>query len=275
MNDAERRLAVVREAAGLAADYLKQALWRDHVVTEKGTYDLSLTADTEAGALIRGVVNRQFPGEGFLEEDGQADDGKAEWLWIVDPLDGTVNYHHRLPWFCVSISCYHRTEASTHPLWRYGRPIASVVHAPILGQEFWAGEGRGAWCGTRPLKVSPDGLSRGILSQSRGSRLEDQKFMHEFANRIGPLARKTRSHGAAALDLAYVAQGSLVGHAQRFLQPWDVAAGAHLVLEAGGHYHSEAAEGGDHVLAAGPGAYAQLKDAWTCDSSSSPSSPTP
>lgn len=266
MTEPERRLSVARDAAGRAADYLKQALWYDHVVTEKGPYDLALTADTEAGRIISALVHRAYPNDGILEEDGPADDGTAEWLWIIDPLDGTVNYHHRLPWFCVSVACYHRTETSMHPLWRYGQPVASVVTAPLLGQEFHAVSGRGARCGSRPLQVSSESLGRGLLSTSRGSRAEDQTFMRGFMDRIGPNARKTRSHGAAALDLAFVAQGSLVGHAQRFLQPWDVAAGAHLVLEAGGHYDSQADSGGDHVLATGTGAYAVLKEAWTCGS---------
>ncbi|MEI8096005.1 MAG: inositol monophosphatase family protein [Spirochaetales bacterium] len=263
MTDPERRLHTAKEAAGHAAEYLKNALWSEHEVTLKGTYDLSLTADREAGDLIRATLSRSFPGEGILEEDGPPDDGQAEWLWIVDPLDGTVNYHHRLPWFCVSVACYHRTAASTHPLWRYGRPVASVVAAPLLGQVFSALDGQGAWCGARRLHVSEEGLARGILSHSRGSRSDDQHYMRGFLERIGSSARKTRSHGAAALDLAYVAQGSLVGHAQRSLQPWDVAAGAHLVLEAGGHYHSVSAEGGDHVLAAGRGAFPSLVEAWT------------
>lgn len=262
VTDQERRLSVCREAAALAAEYLESALWEDHEVTAKGTYDLSLTADAEAGDLIRQRLVREFPGEFILEEDGEPDPFTAQWVWIVDPLDGTVNYHHRLPWFCVSIACYHRTEKSDHPLWRHGRPVASVVRAPLLRQEFWSAAGQGAWCGNRRLAVSAEGLSRGLLSHSRGSQADDQAWVHDFMVEIGPVARKTRSHGAAALDLAYVAQGSLVGHVQRSLQPWDVAAGAQLVLEAGGAFRADpAALGGHHVLAAGPGAYPQLDEA--------------
>ncbi len=144
---AEARLAVVRQAAAAASEYLKQALWDDHEVTAKGAYDLSLTADTEAGRRIAAVIQNRFPGELILEEDGPADPMTGEWVWIVDPLDGTVNYHHRLPWFCVSVACYHRTESSDHPLWRHGRPLASAVVAPVWGQEFWALAGGGAWSG--------------------------------------------------------------------------------------------------------------------------------
>lgn len=261
----ESRLTTVLEAARAASDYLRSALWVDHAVTAKGAYDLALAADTEAGKRILAVIEARFPGEFVLEEDGASDPGDGEWLWIVDPLDGTVNYHHRLPWFCVSVACYHRTESSDHPLWRLGRPVASAVLAPALGLEFWALEGRGAWSGTRRLRVSPEGLGSSLLSYSRGSRDEDQEFMRTFLDRWGPAARKTRSHGAAALDLAHVAQGSLGGHVQRSLSPWDVAAGAHLVLEAGGVFHASPGPGETHhVLAAGPRIAEVLEKEWPC-----------
>jgi len=262
--DAETRLAVARQAAGRAAEYLKQALWDDHEVTPKGAYDLSLTADAEAGRIIAAVITDRFPGEFILEEDGPADPLTGEWVWIVDPLDGTVNYHHRLPWFCVSVACYHRTEASDHPLWRHGRPVASTVVAPVLGQEFWALAGEGAWSGSRRLAVTTEGLGKGVLSFSRGSRSEDQEFMGLLMHRLGASARKTRSHGAAALDLAFVAQGSLAGHLQRSLQPWDIAAGAHLVLEAGGMIDVTPAPGGHHVVAGGPAVWDTLTKEWAC-----------
>jgi len=262
----ETRLAVARQAAGAASDYLKDALWDDHEVTAKGVYDLSLDADAEASRRIASVISARFPGEFILEEDGPDDPLDGEWVWIVDPLDGTVNYHHRLPWFCVSVACYHRTEASDHPLWRHGRPVASTVVAPLWGQEFWALAGEGAWSGSRRLAVTREGLEKGLLSFSRGSRADDQEFMRATMHRLGASARKTRSHGAAALDLAFVAQGSLAGHLQRSLQPWDIAAGVHLVLEAGGRLDVTQAPGGLHTLAGGPGVWDALEKEWQCGS---------
>jgi len=260
--DLERRLAVARRAAAHAALYLKDALWEPHEVKHKGVYDLSLTADVHAGGLIRALLDEEFPDEGVLEEDAEFPPAEGR-VWIVDPLDGTVNYHHRLPWFCVSIACWETGEPSGHPLWKWGRPLVSVVTAPLLDMEFYAWDGGGAWNGDRRLRVSPEPLSRGILSYSRGSARADQEFMKTFLAEIGPEARKTRSHGAAALDLAFVAQGSLVGHVQRTLQPWDVAAGVQLVLEAGGKVRIDAAEDGHHVVAAGPAAFARLETALT------------
>ncbi len=110
--------------------------------------------------------------------------------------------------------------------------------------------------------MTTEGLSKGVLSFSRGSRDEDQVFMRGLMEKLGSSARKTRSHGAAALDLAFVAQGSLAGHLQRSLQPWDIAAGAQLVLEAGGNLAVDAAPGGHHVLAAGPGVWDALVQQW-------------
>jgi fructose-1,6-bisphosphatase/inositol monophosphatase family enzyme len=268
LSDAERRLSGARRAAAAAAEYLVRAFWDDHVVTAKGTYDLHLSADTKAGQAIGKFLGREFPGEFLLEEDGPPDPGTSEWVWIVDPLDGTVNYKHHLPWYCVSVACYHRTEASDHPLWRHGRPVASVVLAPHLNQEFWALAAEGAWEGGRRLAVSTGGLGSGILSVSRGSKAADQRWVRDFLGQVGPEAQKTRNQGAAALDLAYVAQGSLGAHVQRSIQSWDIAAGAHLVLEAGGRFFSEPdPEGGQHVVAGGPGAFARVKEVYGCVSS--------
>ena len=262
-NEAQRRLSAARRAANRAGEYLRTSQWDAHEVTLKGVHDLHLDADTEAGQRIAALLATEFPGEFLLEEDGPPDPGTSEWVWVIDPLDGTVNYFHRLPWYCVSIACYHRTEASVHPLWRHGRPVASVVLAPALGLEFWAMEGHGAWSDGRRLRVSAEALSHGILSHSRGSRPDDQAFMRERMALIGSEARKTRSHGAAALDLALVAQGSLVAHVQRSLQAWDVAAGVHLVLEAGGSYWAEEGEGGQHTLVGGPGVFPRLKEVFS------------
>lgn len=255
-----RRLEACRRAAALAGAHLAGTLWHDHEVTAQGRYDVHLTADVEAGQRIADVLSADFPGEFILEEDGAPDPGTSEWVWIVDPLDGTVNYFHRLPWFCVSVACYHRTQVSDHPLWRHGTPVASVVLAPALGQEFVAWEGGGAWCQGRRLSVSSQGLDQGLLSCSRGSRADDQAWVRRFLDRVGPLARKTRNQGAAALDLAYVAQGSLAAHVQRSIQSWDVAAGAQLVLEAGGRFEATPGPTGLHVVAGGPGVVDALEE---------------
>lgn len=265
MTEDPRRLEVVRRAARAASDYLRSALWDDHAVTTKGLYDLTLAADAEAGRRIAEAIQGAFPGEFLLEEDGPEDPLTSEWVWIIDPLDGTVNYHHKLPWFCVSVACYHRTEPSDHPLWRHGRPVASTVIAPVWDQEFWAFRGAGAWSGTRKLSVSDEGLAGSLLSFSRGSQPEDQAFMRTLMERLGSSARKTRSHGAAALDLAFVAQGSLGAHLQRSLKPWDIAAGVHLVLEAGGVVDIQPApDSSHHVLAAGTRIGDTLKKDWPC-----------
>jgi fructose-1,6-bisphosphatase/inositol monophosphatase family enzyme len=266
MTDHHARLETVRQAARAASDYLREAMWDDHEVTAKGAYDLSLAADAEAGRRIAQVIDAAFPGEFVLEEDGPDDPMTGEWVWIVDPLDGTVNYHHRLPWFCVSVACYHRTEASDHPLWRHGRPVASTVIAPVWAQEFWSLAGEGAWSSHRRLTVTDQPLGSSLLSFSRGSLPEDQRFMRGLMERLGASARKTRSHGAAALDLAFVAQGSLGGHLQRSLKPWDIAAGVQLVLEAGGVVEIDPAPSATHhVLAAGRKIGETLLKEWRCD----------
>lgn len=253
----ELRLETARNAARRAGELLGSTLWAEQTVRTKGRYDLALNSDSEAGELIEALIEKHFPGEAVLSEEriDVPEVKEGDFVWIIDPLDGTVNYHHKLPWFCVSIACFQLSTDQLLPPW--GSPLVSTVYAPLLHQEFYASRDRGAWMENRHevprrLRVTDADLSQGILSYSRGSRPEDQEFIRSFQTRIGEKARKTRSHGAAALDLAFVAQGSLCAHVQRNLQAWDIAAGIQLIQEAGGQVHLTPFPGGYHVTAAAP-----------------------
>ena len=175
---------------------------------------------------IDGEIERQRPDDAILaEEGGGLDREGTRWRWIIDPLDGTTNYAHGFPRFCVSIGVELEGE----------REVA-VVYDPLLDEAFHAVRGHGAWLGSRRLEVSPEPdlgnalIATGFAYDVRKSRDDN---VAEFARMLKG-ARGLRRDGSAALDLSYVASGRLDAYWEQKLSPWDVAAGILLVQEAGG-----------------------------------------
>jgi len=272
------RERVALRAAKKADALIRSKFRSSHRTEAKGRYDFSIDVDRDAGALIAEELGAFFPGEGLVMEDSartvlpgkllpKKKPDSPDCCWIVDPLDGTVNYAHGLPWYCISISCWTRavqenpTTKNTLP--GFGTPLVSVVSAPGLGLVFAARADKPARSGRAKLLASHARLEDGILSFSRGSKAEDQKIITKLLASIGSEARKTRSYGASALDLAYVASGSFVCHVQRSVKVWDVAAGLHLVLAAGGFAEATSGEGpyGCHVLAGSELACRRVREA--------------
>jgi myo-inositol-1(or 4)-monophosphatase len=196
-------------------------------VAYKGLRDPVTEIDRASEDYLRAEIARERPGDRFLgEEGGEREGGTGERLWIVDPLDGTVNFMHGHPVFCVSIAL---TVA--------GRVEAGVVHAPRMRETFWATRGRGAFCDGKRLRVSPEAdLAGAVLATgfayNRGEAGK-QTNLDNFS-RLTMASQGLRRMGAAALDLAYVAAGIYDGFWELYLSPWDVAAGALLIEEAGG-----------------------------------------
>ncbi|MEZ4453944.1 MAG: inositol monophosphatase family protein [Nannocystaceae bacterium] len=204
------------------------------VETKSSAVDLVTTADREAEALIVDRIRANFPDHAILAEEGGAivgDDAPASGIqWIIDPLDGTTNFAHGIPHFCVSIA-----------MWEGGQPRVGVVHDPCRNETFFAHRGHGA------VLETPRGPHRHLAVRG-GDRLNDALLATGFAYHRGqggpdnlaelcrmvPRIRGIRRAGSAALDLAYVAAGRLDGYWEHSLSPWDTAAGALLVAEAGG-----------------------------------------
>lgn len=193
----------------------------------KGPGDLVTRADHEVEALIAGAVQRAYPDHGLLAEEGTVLEG-GEYRWIVDPLDGTTNFAHGVPWFAVSIA-----------LEQLGEVILGVVFHPVLDELFVAERGNGAWLSTRGadfirLNVSTtDDLESALLGTGFwGGELtaRDVAIARPFLERAGGV----RNMGSAAIHLAYVAAGRLDGFWEPGLNLWDIAAGILLVEEAGG-----------------------------------------
>lgn len=217
-------MQTARDAGRVIAERFGRAIQISH----KGDIDLVTEADLAAEHLILERIRNNFPRHAILAEESGASAGidvsDAEWKWIVDPLDGTTNYAHGYPCFCVSIA-----------LERAGEVIIGVVYDPTRDEMFAAERGAGATLNGRPMRVSAiDDLNRALLCTGFPYDVRERgEFARHFTNFIMH-AQAVRRDGSAALDLAYVASGRFDGFWEEGLRPWDVAAGALLVEEAGG-----------------------------------------
>lgn len=219
---ADPRLAVAIKAAGEAGRLLMDSLGKV-AIREKNPRDLVTDADLGSQRLIRSILLGEFPDHGFLgEEDSAAVDWGTGLCWIVDPLDGTMNFAHRLPSFSVSIA-----------LFEDGQPVVGVVHDPWLGETWTAVREAGAFLnGDRIFPGSCRSLGRALLVSSFPSTVRsDSPELIRFT-RIVQRASMRRL-GSAALNLCYVACGRLDGYWASTLGLWDVAAGILIAREAG------------------------------------------
>ncbi len=214
---------LAREAGALQRQRYESRL---EIRTKSAAVDLVTEVDHACEALIVDALSRERPGDAILAEEGRgADSDGARWRWVIDPLDGTTNYAHGYPRFCVSIGVeYH------------GAALAGVVYDPLLDELYSARRGGGAHRNGRRLRVSAETeigralVATGFAYDVRRS-LEDN--LDHFA-RFVKAVRAVRRDGSAALDLCYVAAGRLDGYWELKLKAWDVAAGALIVSEAGG-----------------------------------------
>jgi myo-inositol-1(or 4)-monophosphatase len=196
------------------------------IYTKSAVIDLVTDVDRACERLIVEAIQTERPGDAILaEEGGGTDDPDAEWRWVIDPLDGTTNYAHGYPRFCVSIGIEHR-----------GIATVGVVYDPLLDELFSAVRGRGATLNGRPLQVSSETrLNRAMLATGFAydvHRSADDNLNHFAA--FAKTAQAIRRDGSAALNLCYIAAGRFDGFWELKLHPWDVAAGILIVEEAGG-----------------------------------------
>ena len=230
------RLSVAQMAARRAGEVLL-GYYRDRdalAVEQKSTNDYVSNADREAEAVIADLVLGQFPLDGFLGEEtgtGGAVDSSA--VWCVDPLDGTTNFLKGAHNWCVSIG-----------LFADDRPVLGVIHDPLRDETFVAAEGLGALCNGAPMRVSTTSeLSRATLGLGHNARIPVPAFAEDVVALLTAGAGFTQV-GAAALMLAYVADGRVDAYVERHLWPWDAVAGLALIREAGGSVSRYPATGG-------------------------------
>jgi myo-inositol-1(or 4)-monophosphatase len=221
-------LATAIEAVIRAGDVQMAHFRRDIRVEKKGTIDLVTQIDLEVEREFRAMIAGRFPdhvvlGEEF-EEAGQRD-ALPEFCWVFDPVDGTTNYAHGLPIFCSSLA-----------LEIDGEPAVAAIFDPTRAELFTAERGQGAWLNGAPMRVSTSETlidSLLVTGFHYGVHKDPGELMRVFEAFIRR-ARAVRRLGSAAIDLCYVACGRLDGFWEKKLQPWDVAAGALIVQEAGG-----------------------------------------
>jgi myo-inositol-1(or 4)-monophosphatase len=194
-------------------------------VRAKQRNDFVTRVDTAAEEAILEIVRKAYPDHAVLAEESGAAAGHAEYQWVIDPLDGTTNFIHGFPQYCVSIAIRHR-EALAH----------GVVYDPARNELFTASKGRGAFLNDRRIRVSKC-LRLGDALVGTGFPFKEVERIELYSNQLKKVmqsAAGVRRAGAAALDLAYVACGRLDAFWELGLSPWDMAAGALLIQEAGG-----------------------------------------
>lgn len=212
-------LATALEAARAAADVVRRYYRSNLAVTIKADKSPVTVADVETEKTIRAIVSARYPDHGFYGEETEASGLDSEYVWIVDPIDGTNNFGRGMPGFSVSVGVL-----------RYGRPFCGAVYDPLSGQLFTGLAGHGAWLDDRPLRLTPAGLSaRSLFCARTPYRDGPPDFAWAWLSRY-----RLRRVGSTALHLCYVATGALAFVHDQRASLWDIAGAAPVVIEAGG-----------------------------------------
>ncbi|MCI0518710.1 MAG: inositol monophosphatase [Chloroflexi bacterium] len=247
LSDLER---LARQAGGILRAYFGRELRIDF----KGEIDLVTEADHRSEEYLIREINARFPGDRILTEESGDLHGDGGGLWYIDPLDGTVNYAHRLPIYCVSVAYQ-----------KHGAVQLGVVYDPSRDECFSAQKGQGAWLNGAPIHPSTQAsLEQSLLVTGfpYDIRENPDNNLKEYA-RFCLLTQGVRRLGSAALDLCYVAAGRLDGYWELRISPWDVAAGALIVQEAGGvatdiHGQADFLSPPQSILAAPPALHSRM-----------------
>ncbi len=213
--------AVAEHAGVMALDLFRR---RDQLVIEsKGIQDMVSAADRDVEHYIKGQIRAIFAADGFFGEEGGADFDDAEYVWVVDPIDGTACFVNGMHSWCVSIAVLHR-----------GQPVIGVVYDPNANELFHARTGGGAFCGAKALRVHPgQSLKDGVLGVGTSFRVGVDDFI-PFLNAVLHDDGMFIRNGSGALMITYVAAGRLIGYFEPHMNAWDALAGFVLVKEAGG-----------------------------------------
>ena len=254
---ADPNVAFAMRVAQAAGDLLLKRPVDLEIETKSTSTDVVTLMDKMAEALIVEMINAEHPEDGILGEEGTDTHGSSGLQWVIDPIDGTVNYLYQLPHWCVSIGL---VDAKTF------EGIVGVVFAPVLGRMYISSRGLGAWVvdnGTpRKLEVSgATDLGQSLMGTGFGYSVSRRTSQARILNEILPKVRDIRRLGSCAIDLCLVAEGLLDGYYERGVNPWDHAAGGTIAREAGAtvsglHGKRESSE---MVIAVTPGIYEALR----------------
>ncbi len=196
-----------------------------NAIRSKRKNDFLSFVDEQSEQTILSVIHDKFPSHAFLAEETGASQNNNDYLWIIDPLDGTTNYINGLPVFAISIALLYKDN-----------PIAGVIYDPLHNEMFWAQKGKGAFLNETAIHVSAkEGLDQSLIAT--GFPFKAKHFLPVYSEAFKDIFTSSvgmRRMGAAAIDLAYVAAGRFDGFWELGLSPWDIAAGTVIVREAGG-----------------------------------------
>lgn len=222
MNDFKECAVEIAREAGM---FLKNRINSEHTIDYKGEINLVTEADKISEGMITSKIASLFPDHDILAEEFTYTTRGSDFTWIIDPLDGTTNYAHGYPFFCVSIA-----------LQKLDTLIVGIIYDPMLNEMFVAEKGKGAFLNDRAIHVSnTNRVIKGLLATGFPYDIrEDSHNNLNYFNTMIMKAQAIRRAGSAALDLAYVAAGRFDGFWELKLNPWDIAAGWLLVEEAGG-----------------------------------------
>lgn len=201
----------------------------DFSSTQKEGLDFTTQADTEVDAFLRAGILKQFPNAQLLTEETAPSDYQSlkdvDNLWIIDPLDGTINFSRKDPNFAISVALVNR-----------GNSRLSVVHIPMTGDTYWAQEDQeGAFLNGEPIHVSPtQNLREALVATDWGWVPEGRKKVVKWLGDLSPHVRQVKCLGSAVADLAKVAEGRIDAYLNSGLKPWDMAASSLLIQKAGG-----------------------------------------
>jgi myo-inositol-1(or 4)-monophosphatase len=247
-------LAQVIEWAGHAGAIAREAVNRQHDISFKGRTDLVTEVDFQCEKYLVDAIHKAFPAHSILTEEAGEVNGEHTERWYIDPLDGTVNYSRRIPFYAICIAY----ESD-------GKLQLGVVYDPTHDECFSAERGRGAWLNDEPLRITPINDIEKTLHTTAFARQDDAKFERNLRNfaHLSRYSLGVRRMGCAALELCYVACGRVDAYWEQGINAWDIAAAALIVEEAGAvvttpegdadYFKPEYA-----VLAANPGVHAQL-----------------
>jgi myo-inositol-1(or 4)-monophosphatase len=217
-------LALATEAALTAGKLLRENFANEKTVDEATHHDIKLALDKESQDLITGILLGARPGDALYGEEGIAGNQDSDRQWIVDPIDGTVNFFYGIPHFCVSIA-----------LRVAGEIVVGVIHDPMVGETWTVEKGGPALLNGKPIQVSSrETFEQSILFVGCGKDEEALRTGIERFRKASLRARKMRMMGSAALGMAYIACGRLDAYIESRISLWDIAAGQLLVETAGG-----------------------------------------
>ncbi|CAB4592130.1 unannotated protein [freshwater metagenome] len=240
----ELALSIARQAGGLLMD--RPASWN---LTVKSTaIDIATQMDLASEKLIVEAILTARPDDGIIGEEGAGREGTSGLTWVIDPIDGTVNYFYGLPGWNISIGVKDSEGV-----------LVGVVHAPIINATWHAVRGGGAFLNNVRIECNnPVELDRALIATGFAYEVEDRANQIEIIDQLIPKIRDIRRMGAAATDLSCVASGMVDGYIETGLKEWDLAAGSLIAREAGAVVTTQIWRGMELTIAAGPALHARL-----------------